>query len=159
VPDARRAEPRPHGQRGDRVPGLMPGGLHGGGPGRGVAGGSADVVALPDPPLVHDRLVVIADQAGELGADLGQGRAARWCHFRRRGALGVGLLGWGGAVGGGGRRGQGLRRAGDLVLRQALLDRVQDRQAMADQARRDLTRPSAPLSTLMIAPASRPPPP
>ena len=81
-PDAGRAEPRSHRERGDRVPGLVPGGLHGGGPGGGVAGGETALVPLPDPGLVHDRLVVVADQPGKLGLDHGQRPLPGWRQCR-----------------------------------------------------------------------------
>ena len=71
VADAGRAEPRPDGQRGHRVAGFVPGRPHSGGPGRCVAGRRAEVVPLPDPRLVHDGLVVIADEPGQFGLDLG----------------------------------------------------------------------------------------
>ncbi len=80
VPDAGRAEPGSDGQRGHRVPGLVPGGPYRRGPGRRVAGCRAQVVTLPDPLLVDDGFVVVADEPGEFGLDLGQGPGLRGCH-------------------------------------------------------------------------------
>ena len=80
MPDARGAEPRPDGQRGHRVAGFVPGRPHRRGPGGRVAGGGAEVVALPDPGLVHDGLVVVADEPGQFGLDLGQGPGLRGRH-------------------------------------------------------------------------------
>ena len=68
--DARGAERRPDGQRGDGMACLVPGGPDGRLPGRPVRRVAAAVVALPDPPVVDDRLVVVPDQAGQLGLDL-----------------------------------------------------------------------------------------
>jgi hypothetical protein len=62
------------------VAGLVPRGAHGGGPGGSVAGGETLLVPLPDPAVVHDRLVVVADQPAELGLDRGHGPPVRWCH-------------------------------------------------------------------------------
>src|SRR5271166_3020300 len=73
VADAGRTEPRSDGQRGHRVPGFVPGRPHRRGPGRRVAGRGAEVVTLPDPRLVHDGLVVVADKPGQFGLDLDEG--------------------------------------------------------------------------------------
>src|SRR5580692_9262460 len=72
VMDAGRAETRPHGQRRDRVAGFMPGRPRGRRPGRRQAGKAAAVVPLPDPLVVDDRLVVVADDPAQLGLDPGQ---------------------------------------------------------------------------------------
>ncbi len=83
VPDAGRAEPGSDGQRGHRVAGFVPGRPHRRRPGRGVAGrGPEDpeVVTLPDPDLVHDGLVVVADEPGQFGLDPGQGPGLRGRH-------------------------------------------------------------------------------
>jgi hypothetical protein len=74
VPDADRAEPRAHGQRRDGMPGFVPGRPHGRKPGRPVGGRIAAFVALPDPHLVHDGLVVVADEPVKFGLYRGQGR-------------------------------------------------------------------------------------
>jgi phosphoglycolate phosphatase len=71
VADAGRTEPCPDGQRSHRVTGFVPGRPHRRGPGGRVAGRGAEVVPLPDPRLVHDGLVVIADEPGEFGLDQG----------------------------------------------------------------------------------------
>jgi hypothetical protein len=68
VPDARGAEPRPDLQRGDDMPGLVPGRPHRRRPRGGIARRRAQVVPLPDPPLVHDRLVVVPDEPGQFCA-------------------------------------------------------------------------------------------
>jgi hypothetical protein len=72
VPDAGRTEPRPDLQRGNGVPGLVPGRPHRRRPGGRVARRGAPVVTLPDPHLVHDRLVVVPDEPAQLGPDRGQ---------------------------------------------------------------------------------------
>ena len=77
VPDAGRAEPRPDRQRGHRVPRLVPRRLHRRRPRGRVASRGATVISLPDPDLVHDRLVVVPDQPAQLGLDL--------CHDPRGG--------------------------------------------------------------------------
>jgi hypothetical protein len=79
VPDAGRAEPRPDRQCGHDMPGLVPGRPHRRRAGGRVARRGAPVVALPDPHLVHDRLVVVAHQPGQVGAHRGQvpGRSGR----------------------------------------------------------------------------------
>jgi phosphoglycolate phosphatase len=81
VPDAGRAERGSDGQRGYRVAGFVPGCPHGRGPGRGVAGRGPEIVALPDPGLVHDGLVVVADEPGQFGLDPGQGPGLRGRHL------------------------------------------------------------------------------
>jgi hypothetical protein len=80
VVDAGRAEARPYRQRGYRVTGLVPGRLHGCLPGRHEAGKAAAVVALPDPRVVHDGLVVVADDPAQLSLDPGQGTSLRRLH-------------------------------------------------------------------------------
>jgi len=80
VADAGRAEPGPDGQRSHRVAGLVPGGPYRRSPGGRVAGRDAEVVTLPDPLLVDDGLVVVADEPGEFGLDLGQGSGLRGRH-------------------------------------------------------------------------------
>src|SRR6266567_3955195 len=77
VPDAGRTEPRASGERGDGVARLVPGRAHGRRPGGPVRRVAAAVVPLPDPHLVHQRLVVVADEPGEVGVDLGQRAALR----------------------------------------------------------------------------------
>jgi len=70
--DAGRAEPLPGRQRGDHVSGLMPGRPHCRRPGGREARRAAEVVTLPDPYLVHDRLVVVAGESAQFGPDPGQ---------------------------------------------------------------------------------------
>src|SRR5260370_884599 len=73
VPAAGGAEPRPDVRRGDDVPGFGPGRPHRGGPRGRVAHRGAEVVALPDPVLVHDRLVVVADEPVQVRPHRSQG--------------------------------------------------------------------------------------
>jgi hypothetical protein len=80
VPDAGRAEPRAHVQRGDDVPGLVPRRPHRRRPGGRVTRRGAEVVPLPDPDFVHDRLVVVAREPGQVGAHRGQDPGGRGCH-------------------------------------------------------------------------------
>src|SRR5712691_307063 len=80
VMDAGRAETRPDCQCRDRVAGLMPGRPDGCLPGRPEAGIAAAVVALPDPSVVHDGLVVVADDPAQLGLDRGQDTRLGWLH-------------------------------------------------------------------------------
>jgi hypothetical protein len=68
VPDAGRAEPRPDLKRGDDMPGLVPGRPHRRRPRGRIARRRAEVISLPDPPLVHDRLVVVPDEPGQVCA-------------------------------------------------------------------------------------------
>src|SRR5208283_2535577 len=72
VVDAGRTEAGPDGQRGHGVAGLVPCRADGRGTGGQVAGRVPAVVTLPDPAVVHDRLVVVAHQARKLGPDRGQ---------------------------------------------------------------------------------------
>src|SRR6476620_11464044 len=60
--------------------GTVPGRPHRRGPGRGVTGRGREVVTLPDPGLVHDGLVVVADEPGQFGLDRGQGPGLRRAH-------------------------------------------------------------------------------
>src|SRR5215469_6234590 len=69
--NAGRAELGSDRERGDGVAGFVPRGPDDGDPGRAVGGIATAVVALPDPVLVHHRLVVVPDQPGKLGVDLG----------------------------------------------------------------------------------------
>ena len=71
VADAGRTEPGPYGQRGYRVTGFVPGRPYRRGPGGRIADRGAEVVPLPDPRLVHDGLVVVADEPGQFGLNLG----------------------------------------------------------------------------------------
>src|SRR5260370_715636 len=80
VADAGGAEPGPDGQRRDRMPGLVPGRPHGRLPSGREACRGAQVVTLPDPRLMDDRLVVVADEPGQFGLDLGQGPRLRGLH-------------------------------------------------------------------------------
>src|SRR5262249_22736403 len=70
--DAGRAEPGSHGERGHRVTRLVPCRGDGGPPGLAVVGKAPAVVAPPDPQVVHDGLVVVADEAAQFGPDRGQ---------------------------------------------------------------------------------------
>ena len=98
VVDAGRTEARPYRQRRYRVTGFVPGGLHGRRPGRPEAGKAAAVVALPDPCVVHDGLVVVADDPAQLGLDPGQGTSLRRLHLvshpTRKPGLGVRGVGY-----------------------------------------------------------------
>src|SRR5262249_41268362 len=67
-----RAEPGSHGERGHRVTRLVPCRGDGGPPGLAVVGKAPAVVAPPDPQVVHDGLVVVADEAAQFGPDRGQ---------------------------------------------------------------------------------------
>src|SRR5215472_12039829 len=78
--DAGRGEARPDRQGRHRVAGLVPGRLDGRPPGRPEAGEAAAVVTLPDPPVVHDRLVVITDDPAELGPDPRESGLLGWPH-------------------------------------------------------------------------------
>jgi hypothetical protein len=82
VMNAGRAERGADRERGHRVPGLMPGRAHARRPGRGERRVAAALVALPDPAVVHDRLIVIPDQPAQLRLDRGQG--APFCGFHVR---------------------------------------------------------------------------
>src|SRR5262249_49329642 len=77
VTDAGRAEPRAAGPRRRAV---VRGGPPRRGRGRGVADRDPEAVALPDPRLVHDGLVVVADEPVQFGLDLGHGPGLRGRH-------------------------------------------------------------------------------
>jgi len=96
VVDARRAERHPDAQRGHRVARLVPGGPDRRLPG-GRQAGEAAVVALPGPLVVHDRLVVVADEPGQLGLDPGQDALLRRLHRHDGGEPTVSLGGLRGA--------------------------------------------------------------
>jgi hypothetical protein len=81
VPDAGRAEPRSDLKRGHDMPGLVPGRLYRRRPRWRVARRRAQVIPLPDPPLVHDRLVVVPDQPGQVGANRRQAPRLGWRHL------------------------------------------------------------------------------
>src|SRR5262249_39726832 len=72
VVDAGRAEACTHFQGGHRVASLVPGRGDSRLPGGHQAGKASAVVTLPDPLVVHDRLVVVADHPAELRPDPGQ---------------------------------------------------------------------------------------
>src|SRR5439155_363472 len=82
VVNAGRAEAGPQFQRGHRVARLVPGGPDGRLPRGREAGEAAAVVALPDPLVVHDGLVVVAGDPAQLGPDPGQLALLRWRHAR-----------------------------------------------------------------------------
>src|SRR5260370_17311847 len=75
--DAGRADPGPDGQRRNGVACFVPGSANGCSPGRAEAGVAAAVVALPDPAIMHNRLVVVSDEFAEVGLDRGDGAQLR----------------------------------------------------------------------------------
>jgi phosphoglycolate phosphatase len=76
LPDAGRREPGAGRQRRDHVPGLVPRGDDRRCPGRPVRRLVTAGIPLPDPLIVHDRLVIVTDEAVEFGPDISQHRHA-----------------------------------------------------------------------------------
>src|ERR1017187_2730338 len=80
APRARAATAWPASCQAGSTPARGPGGLDAPLRGRPEAGKAAAVVALPDPGVVHDGLVVVADDPAQLSPDCGEDALVGRCH-------------------------------------------------------------------------------